>query len=196
MLKVQRPPAVSRFWLWWLAATIVGTGAGMAIAFLGLGALLSRLSQAAYGAVIGAVFGAAVGISQWLVLRRYLDRVGGWVVLTLVGWVIFWELNILNLLGEAPGVAFVQDFWHLAVFGGLVGVLQWLLLRRRVQKAAWWLLASMFGAALGAEVADGVNAALHSDTSIDFLIGSIVWAYITGVCMMWLLQESPAPKAG
>ncbi len=52
--------------------------------FFGLAPLLNQSSQVVYGVVIGVVFGAIVGISQWLVLRRYLDRVGWWVSLTLI----------------------------------------------------------------------------------------------------------------
>jgi hypothetical protein len=196
ILKATHKHAPQGFWLWWLAATLAGTIIGMAIVFLGLTTLLNSSSQAVYGFVIGAVFGATVGTAQWLVLRRVFERVGWWVLLTFIGWVVFWELNIMNLLVEAKGIAFIPDLLNLAVFGGILGVLQWLLLRQKIQSAGWWILASMVGAMLGSLVADAINTALQSDSPIDFFTSSLVWAIITGICMMWLLGRSSSPAAG
>jgi uncharacterized membrane protein len=196
ILKATHKHATQRFWLWWLLATVAGTIIGMAIVFLGLTALLNNLHQAAYGFVIGAVFGATVGTAQWLVLRRVFDRVGWWVLLTFVGWVAFWELDAMNLLFAAKGIAFIPDLLNVAIFGGILGVLQWLLLRQKIQSAGWWVLASMAGAMLGSLVADAINTALQSDSPIDFLTSSVVWAIITGICMMWLIRRSSSPITG
>jgi len=187
-------PHVGRwFWLWWLLATVVGAALGAGISFVALAQALDRLPQAAYGLVIGTVFGAAIGTAQWLVLRTHLDRIGWWVPLTLLGWVVFWELNLLNLLGAASGIAFIPDILHPGLFGGLVGILQWSLLRGRVQGAGWWVLASVLAGMLGALVADGVNAALHSDSPLDFLTGSMVGGVVNGATMMWLLHRPGPP---
>jgi hypothetical protein len=188
-------PRVGRwFWLWWLLATAGGAAVGAAITFVALAHVLDQLHQAAYGLVIGTVFGAVIGTAQWLVLRSHLDRSGWWVLLTLIGWVVFWELNLLNLLGAAAGIAFIPDILHLGLFGGLVGSLQWVLLRGRVRGAGWWVLASVLAGMFGALVADGVNAALHRDIPLDFLTGSMVGGVVNGVTMMWLLQRPALPK--
>ncbi len=192
-LKAEHPQAGRWFWLGWFLTTSIGAALGMAINFGVLAGMLSRLPQAAYGLVIGSVFGAAIGTAQWLVLRRYLDQVGWWVLLTSVGWVVFWELNLLNLLGAAEGIAFIPDILHLGMFGGLVGILQWSLLRGKVQGAGWWVLASVLAGMLGALVADGVNATLQSDSPLDFLTGSMVGGMINGITMMWLLQQPSQP---
>jgi hypothetical protein len=131
-----------------------------------------------------------------LVLRRVFDRVGWWVLLTFVGWVVFWELDAMNLLFAAKGIAFIPDLLNVAIFGGILGVLQWLLLRQKIQSAGWWVLESMTGAMLGSLVADAINTALQSDSPIDFLTSSVVWAIITGICMMWLLRRSSSPMPG
>ncbi len=193
--KAEHQRAGRWFWLWWLLASLAGAAFGMAINFGVLAGMLSRLPQAVYGLVIGSVFGAAIGTAQWLVLHRHLDRSGWWILLTLAGWVVFWGLNLSNLLGAAEGIAFTSDILHLGIFGGLVGILQWSLLRGKVQGAGWWVLASVLAGMLGALVADWVNAALQSDSPLDFLTGSMVGGIINGVMMMWLLQQ-PFQSAG
>jgi hypothetical protein len=194
ILKSIHKHATQGFWLWWLFATLVGTIIGMAIVFLGLTALSNNPSQAAQavrGFVIGAFFGATVGTAQWFVLRRYFDRVGWWVLLTFIGWVAYWGLRNMNLLVKAHGIAFIPDLLNLAIFGVILGVLQWLLLRKKIHSAGWWMLANIVGMMLAALITDAIDTALlQSDSPFDFITGSIVWAIITGVCMVWLLKRS------
>ena len=165
----------------------------MAIVFLGLTPLRnnsSHAAQAVRGFVIGAVFGATVGTAQWFVLRRYFDRVGWWVLLTFIGWVAYWELNNMNLLVKAQGIAFIPDLLNLAIFGVILGVLQWLLLRKKIPSAGWWVPANIAGMMLASLVIDAIDTALQGDSPFDFITGSIVLAIITGICMMWLLKRS------
>jgi hypothetical protein len=193
ILKAIHKHATQGFWLWWLFATLVGIIIGMAIVFLGLIPLRnnsSQAAQAARGFVIGAAFGATVGTAQWFVLRRYFDRVGWWVLLTFIGWVAYWVLNTMNLLVKAQGIAFIPDLLNLAIFGVILGVLQWLLLRKKIHFAGWWVPANIAGMMLASLVIDAIDTALQGDSPFDFITGSIVWAIITGVCMVWLLKRS------
>jgi hypothetical protein len=197
ILKAIHNHATQSFWLWWLFATLVGTILGMVIAFLGLTPLhntSSHVAQAVRGFVIGSAFGATVGTAQWFVLRKYFDRVGWWVLLTFIGWVAFWELNTMNLLVKAQGIAFIPDLLNLAVFGVILGVLQWLLLRKKIHSAGWWVLANIVGMMIASLVTDAISTALQGDSPIDFITSSIVWVIITGVCMVWLLQRSSSPN--
>jgi len=193
IMKATHKHATQGFWLWWLFATLVDIIIGMAIVFLGLTPLRnnsSHAAQAVRGFVIGAVFGATVGTAQWFVLRRYFDRVGWWVLLTFIGWVAYWELNNMNLLVKAQGIAFIPDLLNLAIFGGILGVLQWLLLRKKIPSAGWWVPANIAGMMLASLVIDAIDTALQGDSPFDFITGSIVLAIITGICMMWLLKRS------
>ena len=193
ILKAIHKHATQGFWLWWLFATLVGIIIGMAIVFLGLTPLhnnSSHVAQAVRGFVIGAAFGATVGTAQWFVLRRYFDRVGWWILLTFLGWVAYWELINMNLLVKAQGIAFIPDLLNLAIFGVILGVLQWLLLRKKIHSAGWWVLANIVGMMLGSLVIDTIDTVLQGDSPFDFITGSIVLAIITGVCMVWLLKRS------
>src|SRR5271157_408633 len=198
ILKAIDKHATQGFWLWWLFATLLGTIIGMAIVFSGLTPLRNNSSQAAQavrGFVIGAAFGATVGTAQWLVLRRYFDRAGWWALLTFIGWVAYWELNTMNLLVKAQGIAFIPDLLNLAIFGVILGVLQWLLLRKKILSAGWWVPANIAGMMLASLVIDAIDTALQGDSPFDFITGSIVLAIITGICMVWLLKRSSSITA-
>lgn len=77
------------------------------------------------------VLGAIIGIAQWSILRKYIPS-WLWIVATSVGWGIS---------------AVIARTWSAQIGGALngifylcLGVTQWLLLRRYVVNARWWLL--------------------------------------------------------
>lgn len=73
------------FWLRWMIASIIGSGIGVLL-WLGIGAGIeaagigsqSMASGVLFPGVIGAAFGTPFGITQWIVLRRYIRRAGCW----------------------------------------------------------------------------------------------------------------------
>lgn len=85
--------------------------------------------------ILGSFTGAIIGIGQWLVLRRHLGNVGWWVPATAVGG----ALGVGVSLGGVPfpGVLY-SGAWAL-VFIMVIGTAQWLVLRRSVQQAGWWI---------------------------------------------------------
>lgn len=91
------------------------------------------------------VVGFLMGLLQYGLLRRYLARMGGWVLATADGWILGLVLIVtaswLNPWPQVPldfGLSFL-------VLGLSIGVLQWLLLRRRLPRAGWWVPASLLG---------------------------------------------------
>ena len=96
-----------------------------------------------------------------------------------------------------------------ATFGVVLGVMQWLVLRTRVHRAGWWILASVAALVLGgvsAEVGDHIAGLFHSeipgiqspiDVAIDFaalaIFGTVREA-ITGLVLLWLLRHSMLKK--
>ena len=152
------------FWFGWLAATVVGWAVGFAVSsFFGLLLLL------AIGRAVGLVFGLpvaiagggmAVGVAQWLLLRRRVVPQGRWWLLaSIVGWAL--NLFIFMPLIGGPflaglGAPEALDAGAMAatgilvggVAGTVVGVLQWLVMRRHFSGAFLWVLASSIAWAL------------------------------------------------
>ena len=91
------------------------------------------LGQAAEGAAIGLV----IGLAQQLALPPHLPCRTGWWLTTSFGWAIGWSVGWG--LGWQPPANFVL----IGLIAGLVaGLGQWLLLRRQVKWAGWWLVVS------------------------------------------------------
>ncbi len=91
------------------------------------------------------IAGLSTGLLQYWLLRRYLAKMGWWVLATAGGWLLG-GLLILGASGFtiwimgplASGVAFL-------IMGLSIGFGQWLLLRRRLPRAGWWLAGNVAG---------------------------------------------------
>ena len=106
--------------------SVVANVVGWLIGFALCEALQSFISTVL---VDGLVIGSAVGIAQWLVLRRWMSSVGYWVLLSIVGF------GVGKALAEAvlPSVSTLPGYGATgAIIGAAVGVAQWPVLRRRV----------------------------------------------------------------
>jgi hypothetical protein len=129
----------------WIAATALGSliawVIGMTLGTLG-GDLLDTSDGAnalLFGALLGPLVGALLGVAQWWVLRGFVAHAGWWVLANAVAWtagmaVIFVATGIVD---EQTPVAAMTAIW--AVSGILAGavvaaihgqVLVWLLRRR------------------------------------------------------------------
>jgi hypothetical protein len=175
----QRRPGW-RVWFLWLMAGAFGWGLGVYLGWFGGGEpkTLQAIPTVILAGYLGvAVGGILIGVLQWLVLRRHVTGAGRWVLASLgavavVGVVVF-GVGVVNAdLGWVGGVS---------VFGTVVGVLQWAVLRRQVPRAGWWVLASTAGWVVGMPLGDvngppGLGAA---------------YGVITGTVLVWLLRRRP-----
>jgi len=182
----QRRPSW-RVWFLWLMAASVGWGQGVYWGWYiptepkTLQAVPAVITAGYLGLVVG---GCLIGALQWLVIRKHVAGALRWVAASIgaaaiVGVVIFG----VGLFDEAAG-------WYagVSVFGTAAGLLQWLVLRRQVPGAGWWILAGTVGWVVAMPLGDmagppGLGAA---------------YGAITGTALVWLLRrkvtETPALK--
>jgi hypothetical protein len=155
------------------AAETIGLG-GSALALVGLIALVDEESpggivvMALAAILFGTLLeGVVVGLFQWRVLREPLPALSRhrWLIATAVGACAAWTLGMLpsTLLSLALEPASVAPplaeppaalVYLLAaglglVLGPVLGVPQWLALRRYVRHAGWWVPANMLAWMLG-----------------------------------------------
>ena len=186
------------FWLLWVFATIVGVVVGMAIFFAGIGAFpgveafLDIESDAGFGAALGAIFGTAFGIGQWLVLRRHVGHIGAWVPLTTLTWSALWALNIAGVLGEGEGLAgkIVEGLGHGLILGAFVGAAQWISLRKAVNGARWWIVINGICWSVSAAAGDASRVLLGDTGGADLLVAFVLACGLMGAGMVWLLRRS------
>ena len=146
----------------WVVLNAVGLALGLAAwgginravmePFYGAGYLsaieAARIQATGNGAAMAA-FGAILGTAQWLVLRQVL-RAGWWVPATLAGWTFlgivlgFSAGGSTSTIGPAggplPGLVAIVIVPLVFV---LVGVGQWLILRREATGAEGWLVVNV-----------------------------------------------------
>jgi hypothetical protein len=199
-------------WLRWVLYTAAGyliyAGLSLLVTIYVPGALLLSPIVTALGLL-------AIALLQWLVLRRYILRLGwvGWVVATVLGQFVGSLISVVALLGpilfdafsglvDALGGAFFQLVLVFAtglVLGAVVGAAQWLVLRRHVRGAAWWIPASALAGALAALVGQtpGVTLGLTGVAAVLMirLIGALIIGAITGMALVRLLARTPTPEA-
>jgi hypothetical protein len=136
--------------------------------------------------------GATGGYFQWVVLRERIAGAGLWGLASALGF----GLAIGALIAPSTDETFaVAGLLMAAIFGVSSGILQWLILRRKVQRAGWWLLANLLGSwvgAIGAPVAGVIFDA--GNWGLGVLTFGLVFGAgngaITGAALLWLLRQS------
>lgn len=81
------------------------------------------------------IVGASLGVSQWFILRKYLPG-WWWIVATCVGW------SISTVFARA-WLGYIGGSLN-SIFYIWLGITGWLLLRRKVFSAWWWLFIAPF----------------------------------------------------
>lgn len=160
-----------------------------------------------YGPLAILAYGAApLAILAVLVWALRVGREGLGVVsdevsgASVVGWWIFG----CTVGGTVGGLGYVAQFaGELIFFGGLLGIAQWIVLRRYVRYAGFWIVASFFGWIVGQVLLISVEGAFpglveatHEMTRDDVLayavFDPIVWAVYgvaQGIALLAILQR-------
>ena len=183
------------FWLRWVIASFMGFAVGGMIGAFIMFAFQGELWILGF-ALFGPIFGAAGGIVQWFVLRRYVAQSQGWILATAVGYTLATVAAalIFSFHYSDPTVVGMVAFATVAGIAG--GILQWLILRQKVAHAGWWVLASALGLSVGMGMGGPIATTLGQtgrviEPTIVFgiLFGLGVGA-IPGAALAWLLRQS------
>ncbi|MGE5138517.1 MAG: hypothetical protein ACM3JD_03560 [Rudaea sp.] len=182
------------FYPGWIAATVLG----ILIAWLITWAIVPRVVQVIGGTItlggqthvtedyIGGyillpALGVASGFLQYLLLRSYLPRMGWWTAATLLGWLLPFLVSALLIAGfRLEGGSIAQAAISVLAFGGLIGLPQWLILRRRIHHASWWFLASVVGWGIALALSGG-----SISNSVDILTALLLPP--AAACVAWWL---------
>jgi hypothetical protein len=120
---------------WWILTTISGWVAGLF--FLGMlpHYMIWSMEPVIAQALGGAAIGIFLGLAQWLFLRRQVQRALFWILVNVVSWASGF---ILHLYFALP-----QDVMGFIVVGTIVGVSQWLALRKLISNTSRLVLANV-----------------------------------------------------
>ena len=121
-----------QLWFYWIMATTLGWLFG-SMFFNGIPLIIS---------------GVAVAGFQSLVLYKYIQKAWRWAILSSIGWMIGYIL--LAIFFPAVMMLLIGP-----VMGGILGLMQWLLLKQEVEWAGWWIVISIIAWTTGLTMMPG-----------------------------------------
>lgn len=177
-------------WLGWTLAT----AGGMLLGFLPTILLVNVLNLGLAQIAVPVLAGTVIGFAQWLVLRRYVTAGTQWDWTDGISWAAGYILGLL-LIQMLPSTVFVVFIGYF-LFGVIVALVQWPVLRREIPQVVTWLAASAVAWAVGYWVSQAVLS-LFTDPLIDPVVGTAVIAVtsglvagaITGVALIWIVRK-------
>ena len=178
-------------WLGWTLAT----AGGMLVGFLLAIPLVNLLDLVLAQIAVPVFAGAAIGFAQWIVLRRYLTVGSRWALGDGTSWVAGYILGLL-LVQSLPSSIFIATIGYL-LFGAIVALVQWPVLRREIPNAFVWVLANSVGWAVGFWASQAVISLIFTGGSIEPAVSTTVIAVtsglvagaITGVALIWIVRK-------
>ncbi len=191
-MQVRRSQVGWGFWILYVLASTFGMLVGFVLGFFLVDALPDVVGEWFGTSVLGIVLGMAVGILQWLVLRRRVSGAGWWIFASAIGgFAIFQAGLFFGFSTEYESSAALLGWAGVVALGGVAaGTLQWLVLRGQAARAGWWVLASTVGWVLSVmgvrELPWGVDP---SDLLWGMVATGAVLGVVTGGVLVWLLRH-------
>lgn len=174
------------FWITWVLATLYGSLLGVIIAWV--------VDDSLTPVVIGLV----MGIMQYLFLRPYFIGAVWWIPATSIG------VALSSIV--RPSIAFYTTLALAGAVGGfIIGLSQWLVLRRRISGIGWWLGATTFSGGLSWAISESIMTTVFVGVGHAFLgrllLGPIIistlgltTAISTGIVLTWKLRQQQQPS--
>ena len=192
------------FLLWLLASFIGGSFSTICFSVVFLAALIGFSDEPNWHTAIfftaigGAIAGVFLGGAQWLALNlgwqlalKKRFRSGCyWLLANVLSWVLIGAVTSaigINLaLFTTSGELFDGLVW--VPFGGaILGVGQWLVLRKYLVKAAWWIGATTLGWSFWWGSAISIFWSQKPIELVLLVFGALIYSIITGIVLVWLL---------
>jgi hypothetical protein len=187
VIQLPPPTGVKTFLIW----------AGLSLIGIPLGGYLGHTVAGAVDSVMpaligGALTGAAIGLAQWLMLRRSLGIGPEWIVATSVGLAV-------GLAIGAMAVGYETTTSQLAIMGAIsgaaVGIAQGLLLRDKFSLWHVWMVAMPVLWALGWVVTDAAGIDVAKQFTVFGLSGSVVFAILSALLLMAGMRKQKSESA-
>jgi hypothetical protein len=180
-----------QLWLEWTLAT----AGGMLFGFLLAIPLVNFLDLGFSRVLVPLVAGIFIGLSQWMVLRRYLTIHSDWILAGGAAWAAGYALGLLIVQNLSSTV--IGEFIAYVLFGAIVAVVQWQMLRREIPSLGTWVVINSLGWATGLSASQIVlnlffNQLVNepaASTSIIAGTSGLVAGAITGIALIWIARK-------
>jgi hypothetical protein len=135
--------------------------------------------------IFGLSIGGIKGLLEELILRKWKIRWNGWIPVSMLGWAFGVTI--------AVGLAAVHSNLGInQLLGGMViGFSQWVLLRRYLPKAYWWIIVSVVGSfAILSYIPLGYTFLMMLESFIIFIVAGLFTGIMASVTLSWLINLS------
>ena len=178
-------------WLEWTLATAFG----MLLGFLPSIVLVNIMDLALARLIVPLFAGFLVGLAQWVVLRKYVNEVSEWILAAGASWAVGYALGLFIMNG-LTGTG-LDGFVGYILFGIIVALVQWPILRREIPNVWMWILANVIGwtaAFYMSQVVldlffNGPTIAPIASTSVISGVSGLVAGAITGIALIWIVRK-------
>ena len=178
-------------WLEWTLATAFG----MILGFLPSIVLVNLMDLALARFIVPLFAGFLVGLAQWVVLRKYVNEVADWVLAAGASWAVGYALGLLIMNG-LTGTG-LDGFVGYVLFGVIVALVQWPILRREIPNVWLWVLANVIGWTAGFYLSQISLDLFFNDpvinpvasTSVLSGVSGLVAGAITGFALIWIVRQ-------
>src|ERR1700752_4737699 len=178
-------------WLEWTLATAFG----MLLGFLPSIVLVNIMDLALARLIVPLFAGFLVGLSQWVVLRKYVNKVSDWILAAGTSWTVGYALGLFMMNG-LTGTG-LDGFIGYILFGVIVALVRWPILRREIPNVWMWILANVVGWTAGFYLSqvsldllfDGPTIAPIASTSVLSGVSGLVAGAITGIALIWIVRK-------
>jgi hypothetical protein len=181
------------YWLAWFLASSLGYGIGVILGmFFAYGIFNRDPFDVTMGIALGTVMGATGGYFQWVVLRERIAGASLWGLASALGFGSAIGAVVIANTGENYVMAGIVIG---SVFGVVSGILQWLILRRHVKSAGWWVVANLLGSLVSAIAGVGAFTAISAtgNSGLGTMMFGLVFGAgngaLTGAMLVWLLRQ-------
>jgi hypothetical protein len=178
-------------WLEWTLATALG----MLLGFLPSIVLVNLFDLPIARIVVPLWAGFLVGLAQWVVLRKYVNDVTDWVLAAGASWAVGYALGLLIMNGLTD--TGLDAFIGYVLFGAIVALVQWPILRREIPHVWMWILANVIGWTAGFYLSQfSLELFFHqpvinpvASTSVLSGVSGLVAGAITGIALVLIVRQ-------
>lgn len=178
-------------WVSWTLATVVG----MLLGFLLSIPIVNLLNLQWARVVVPLLAGFLIGLCQWAALRGYLVDATDWILAGGTGWAVGYALGLFLINTFSDTI--LGGLLGYVLFGIIVGIVQWPLLRREIPNAWSWILSNVIGWTLGFYLSqlslnlffNDLAIAPVASTSVVSAITGLVAGAVTGLALVWIVRQ-------
>jgi hypothetical protein len=176
----------------WFVANILGFAA---LGVLALG--LPYIVPISTPIILVFILTLSISIAQWIALRNLLKISFFWILTVPIG--VLLGQGIINFLPSgfwpsADDEAIINFVFLFLIVGLAVGLLQWLLLQRKISRSLLWILGSCIGVAASIWIILITDMISYSGY-IAYLVAVLIYTVITGVTLVGMQASNSKLEA-